>query len=62
MEKQKRFAKTWGNHLKLMQEFTTCASSSTKRQLKFNPNGECVAGEAHHCKEAAISGQGTEKK
>ena len=42
--------------------FPTCASSSTKRQLKFNPNDECVAGEVHRRKKAATSGQGRAKK
>ena len=36
--------------------FPACASSGTKRQLNFNPNDECVAGEAHRRKKAATPG------
>lgn len=42
--------------------FPACASSGTKRQLNFNPNDECVAGEAHRRKKAATPGQGRAKR
>lgn len=42
--------------------FPTCASSGTKQHLNFNPNDECVAGEAHCRKKAATPGQGRAKK
>ena len=42
--------------------FPACASSGTKRQLNFDPNDECVVGEAHCRKKAATPGQGRAKR
>lgn len=42
--------------------FPACASSGSKRKLNYNPNDECVAGEAHRRKKAATPGQGRAKR